>query len=129
MMNQYATHEQTHLPTITPHARERWHERTPADRPLEVAWNQAEAVDAPAARCSDVRLYQPYNALLIVRDGRLRTVLINDGRLADAPFVLCDTCDDLVDPVSDDRCPSCGEPHPAVMEVGQITIVRGGERR
>lgn len=123
------TLDQTKVPPITQHAYERWNQRTPADRPLEVAWRQATPVDAPAAECSDVRLYEPFNALLLVRDGRLRTVLNNDGRLTNPWVVMCDACDDLVDPISETECPGCGEPQPAEQVCGQITVVRGGEQR
>ncbi len=121
--------DQMHLPPITSHAHERWHERTPADRPLEVAWRQATPVEAPAARCSYARLYERYDALMLVRDGWLRTVLHNDGRLRMDGLVMCDACDDLVDPITDIECPGCGAPQPAVLVCGQKTVVRGGGSR
>jgi hypothetical protein len=118
--------EQTHVPRIKDHARTRWAQRTPADRPLEIAWRQAKPVDAPAADCEYARLYEPYNALLIVRGGRLWSVLINDGRLEKDGLVLCDECDDLVDPLTDDECPWCGASQPSVQTHGRVTVVRGG---
>lgn len=121
--------DQTHLPPIKPHARDRWNERTPADRPLEVAWRHAKPVEAPAARCSYARLYERYDALMLVRDGWLRTVLNNDGRLEMDGLVMCEACDDLVDPITETECPGCGEPQPAVQTCGQITVKRGGDRR
>jgi len=121
--------EQTHVPPIEEHAQKRWHERTPADRPLEAAWRAGKPVGAPAARCSAARLYEPYNALMVVREGWLRTVLINDGRLAKQGLVMCEACDDLVDPVSDAACPWCGEPQPRTRTCGAITVVREGESR
>lgn len=123
------TLDQTNVPPIKQHARERWHQRTPADRPLAIAWQQAKTVEAPAAQCSDARLYEPYDALLLVRDGWLRTVLINDGRLRNPGLVMCEACDDLVDPISDTECPWCGEPQPAEQVCGQITVVHGGTQR
>ncbi|NHN41830.1 hypothetical protein G9C85_09330 [Halorubellus sp. JP-L1] len=128
-VNQQQNLDQSHLPRIKPHARTRWAERTPADRPLEVAWRQAQPVDAPAARCSYARLYQPYDALFIVRDGWLRTVLHNDGRLEKDGLVLCTTCDDLIDPIMHDTCPTCDAEQPASQTSGRITITRrGGDR-
>lgn len=121
--------DQTHLPTIKPHARDRWQERTPADRPLENAWCKAKPVEAPAAWCTYARLYEPYDALMLVRDGYLRTVLRNDGRLEKDGLVMCEACDDLVDPISDDECPWCGTVQPTVRKCGAITVVRGGEQR
>ena len=121
--------EQTYVPPIKEHARARWHERTPADRPLEAAWRAGKPVSAPAARCSDARLYEPYNALMVVRNGWLRTVLVNDGRLDKDGLVMCKACDDLVDPISDSECPWCGEPQPRTRTCGAITVVRGGETR
>lgn len=121
--------DQSYLPPITDHAHARWQERTPADRPLEVAWRQATPVEAPAAGCDHARLYEPYDALLVVRAGWLRTVLHNDGRLETAGLVLCGACDDLVDPITDECCPWCDEPLPAVQQCGAITVVRGGGQR
>lgn len=121
--------DQTFVPPIKPHAHDRWHQRTPADRPLEVAWRAAKPVDAPAAECSAARLYEPYDALMLIRDGWLRTVLINDGRLNNAGLVMCSACDDLVDPVTDTECPWCGEAQPRTQTCGAITIVHGGESR
>jgi len=120
---------QTHRPVITDHARTRWEERTPADRPLEVAWRQAKPVEAPAARCTGARLYEPYDALMIVRDGSLRSVLINDGRLDTTGLVLCEACDDLIDPIGDPTCPWCGHTQPSEQTHGAITLVREGEQR
>jgi len=54
--------DQTYLPLIKQHARDRWHERTPAHQPLASAWFSATPVDAPAARCSHARLYEPTDA-------------------------------------------------------------------
>lgn len=118
--------DQMHLPPIRAHAHHRWNERTPADRPLEIAWRQAKPVDAPAAECSYARLYEPYDALMLVRMGWLRTVVINDGRLEKDGLLMCDACDDLVDPISDTCCPWCGEPLPAVRTCGPITVIHGG---
>ncbi|WP_152422408.1 hypothetical protein [Halorubrum californiense] len=128
-MSVHTNLDQTYLPLIKQHARDRWHERTPADRSIEEAWRVATPVDAPAAECSHARLHEPTDALLLVRDGWLRTVLNNDGRLQKAGFVMCDSCDDLVDPITDTCCPSCGDPQPTVQTSGQITIIHGGENR
>lgn len=120
--------DQTYCPPIKPHARERWQERTSADRPLEAAWRAAKPVEAPAARCAYARLYEPSDVLMLVRAGWLRTVLINDGRLERKGLVMCEGCDDLVDPISDEECPWCGNPQPAVQKCGRITVVRGDEQ-
>ena len=122
-------YDQTYVPPIKQHARDRWQERTPADRPLVVAWRAAKPVEAPAARCSAARLYEPFDALMLVRDGWLRTVLVNDGRLQTDGLVMCDRCDDLIDPITDTECPWCGEPQPRSQTCGAITVVRGGEQR
>ena len=121
--------DQTHLPLIKQHARDRWNERTPADQPLASAWFSATPVTAPAARCSHARLYEPTDALILVRDGWLRTVLINDGRLQESGLVMCCSCDDLIDPITDEHCPTCGESQPAKQTSGQITVVHGGGNR
>jgi hypothetical protein len=63
---------------------------------------------------------------MLVRDGWLRTVLINDGRLQHSGLVMCDACDDLIDPITHRRCPTCGNPQPAEQTSGQITVVQGG---
>ena len=128
-MSEHTNLDQTYLPLIKQHARDRWHERTPADRPIEEAWRIATPVDAPAAECSHARLYEPTYALMLVREGWLRTVLNNDGRLQKTGLVMCDNCDDLVDPIIDTRCPSCGNPQPAVQTCGQVTVIHGGENR
>lgn len=121
--------DQMYLPPIKQHARDRWRDRTSADRPLEAAWRAAKPVEAPAARCAYARLYERSDALMLVRNGWLRTVLINDGRLEKDGLLMCEACDDLIDPISDDECPWCGKSQPAVQECGQITVVHGGERR
>lgn len=128
-MSIHSNLDQTYLPPIKQHARDRWHERTPADRRLEDAWRVAKPVDAPAARCSHARLYEPTDALMLVRDGWLRTVLINDGRLQTNGLVMCESCDDLVDPITDTHCPSCGDQQPAVQTCGQVTVIRGSENK
>jgi RNA polymerase subunit RPABC4/transcription elongation factor Spt4 len=128
-MSAHTTLDQTYLPLIKQHARDRWHERTPGNQPLASAWFSATPVDAPAAKCSHARLYEPTDALMLVRDGWLRTVLINDGRLQHSGLVMCDNCDDLVDPITHTRCPTCGSPQPAVQTCGQVTVVHGGENR
>jgi len=121
--------DQTYLPPIKQHARERWHERFCTDEPLDAAWFTATPVDAPAARCSHARLHQPTDALMLVRDGWLRTVLVNDGRIQQNGLVMCDACDDLVDPITHEECPSCGASQPAVQTYGRATLIRGGENR
>ena len=128
-MSVHTNLDQTYLPLIKQHARDRWHERTPADQPLASAWFSATPVTAPAARCSHARLYEPTDALMLVRDGWLRTVLINDGRLQKDGLAMCEACDDLVDPITDTQCPSCGHSLPDIQTCGQVTVVRGGENR
>jgi len=128
-MSVQANLDQTHLPPIEQHARDRWHQRTPANRPLKDAWLAATPVEAPAADCEYARLYGPYNALMPVKNGWLQTVLINDGRLEKDGLVLCESCADPVDPISNRECPSCGDPQPSVQTCGQITVIRGGEAR
>jgi len=46
-MSVHTNLDQTYLPLIKQHARDRWHERTPADQPLASAWFSATPVDAP----------------------------------------------------------------------------------
>lgn len=92
---------------IHPHARDRWAERTPAEKPLTAAWAESLRVRAPAADADVVRLYAPYNALLILRDGTLRTVLHNDGRINCAALGVCASCENLVDPIEDNMCRWC----------------------
>lgn len=67
-------------------------------------------VEAPGVAGTRVRLYPPYDVVLVVRRGMLRTVLYNDGRLAAPGLHECETCGDLVDPVADASCPWCGAP-------------------
>lgn len=126
-MSAHSNHHQTHLPPIKQHARDRWHERTPADQPLSSAWFSATPVDAPAAECSHARLYHPTDALMLVRDGWLRTVLINDGRLQYSGLVMCDACDDLIDPITHTDCPTCGYSQSTVQTCGQITVIYRGD--
>jgi hypothetical protein len=126
-MSNHNNLDQMYLPPIKQHARNRWHERFPIDRPIEAAWRAGKPVDAPAARCEHARLYEPVDALMLVRDGWLRTVLVNDGRLSTTGLVMCEACDDLIDPITDTRCPTCGELQPAVQTCGQVTVVHGGE--
>jgi rubrerythrin len=128
-MSTHSNLDQTYLPPIKDHARKRWHDRFNTDRPLEAAWRTAKPVEAPAARCSHARLFEQQDALMLVRDGWLRTVLINDGRLSAPGLVMCEECDDLVDPISDKQCPSCGVDQPAVQSRGRITVVRRGDDR
>jgi len=87
-MSEHTNLDQTYLPLIKQHARDRWHERTPQTGRSKKrgastieAWRIATPVDAPAAECSHARLYEPTDALMLVREGWLRTVLNNDGRL------------------------------------------------
>lgn len=125
-MSAHTNFDQTYLPQIKQHARDRWHERTPVDRSIEEAWFIAIPVEAPEADYDHARLYKPTNILLIVRDEWLRTVLNNDGRIQ-APR--CDNCDELVESVTSSRCSSCGEPQSLVQTPGRPTITRDGENR
>lgn len=126
-MSTNTTHAQSHVPPITEHARERWDERFDHDRPLAVAWRQACSVEAPAAWSDDARVYEPENALLLVHDGWLRTVLYNDGRLTGAGFTICEECGCPVNPIADAVCPACDAPQPSERVCGNITVCRGGD--
>ena len=113
--------------TVSEHARDRWTERTPADVPLEAAWNQALDVEAPEADSTASRLFPPYNALLLVKHTTLTTVLHNhDHRLNTPGLSDCSRCGDLVDPVDHDTCPWCGEDCVRTTRPGCVTLTRGG---
>jgi hypothetical protein len=129
-MSIHYTHEQSYNPPIErPHAETRWTERTPAEPSLRDAWQAAIPVDAPDCDAETVRLYAPYDVLLVVRAGVLRTVLhADDDRTDHAGLSPCEGCGDLVDPVRDARCPWCDAPL-ATMEVpGGVTLRRGDDR-
>ena len=109
---------------IHPHAEDRWTERTPAEEPLSAAWARSVRIQAPAADADEVRLYAPYSALLVYRQGMLRTVLNNDGRISCPALGTCSSCENLIDPVVDDTCRWCD----AEIETqghGRATVTRG----
>jgi hypothetical protein len=110
---------------ISGHARQRWAERTPAETSLQAAWNQSVAVTAPAADSTAARLYEPYDALLVVKQGTLRTVLYNDGRIDTTGLTECSACGDLVDPVDDETCRWCGAKCGTTGTPGRVTLTRG----
>ena len=111
---------------IIPHAYDRWSERTPAEVSLEAAWEAAVSVEAPEADATEARLYPPYNALLVVRDGKLRTVLHNDGRIECSGLGTCDACGKLIDPLAGATCPWCGGETSSERTLGRVTLTRRG---
>jgi len=109
---------------ISTHAQERWTERTSAQESLRAAWERSIRVRAPSASATEVRLYAPCEALLIYRQGALRTVLNNDGRIDCTALGACTACENLIDPVQDATCRWCGaetETHGR----GRASVVRG----
>lgn len=120
------THRQSYVPPINrPHAVDRWHERTPAEISITDAWKTAVPVRAPETDADDVRLYAPYDILLIVRAGLLRTELHSDHRTDLSGLLPCTACGDPVDPVLTERCPWCDA---AVDELGhgRVQVSWGG---
>jgi hypothetical protein len=109
---------------IHPHADRRWAERTPAEPALSAAWDASVRVRAPAADADEVRLYAPYDALLVYRAGVLRTVLNNDGRLECPGLGACTACGNVVDPVSGESCRWCGA-ETQTEGHGRVAITRG----
>ncbi|MBB6090852.1 hypothetical protein [Halobacterium salinarum] len=128
-MSVHYTHQQSYVPPINrPHAPEQWRKRTPAEIDIEAAWKLAIPVRAPECNAQDVRLYAPYDALLLVRGGLLRTALLSDHRTDLAGLFPCPSCDDLVDPIRSDCCPWCD----AVLEDvarSSIRVTKGGGQR
>lgn len=113
--------------TMSAHARQQWTKRTPADIPLETAWNRAVDVEAPEADSTHSRLYPPYNALLLVKHTTVTTVLHNDSTRLNTPGLSdCPRCGDLVDPVDHDTCPWCGADCAKTTRPGCVTLTRGG---
>lgn len=128
-MSAHYTHQRSYVPPINhPHAPEQWRKRTPADISIEEAWKVAIPVNAPECDAQDVRLYAPYNALLLVRGGLLRTALVSDYRTDLSGLGPCPECDDLVDPLRSDTCPWCNSPLEK-LECGPIRIDMGGKSR
>lgn len=109
---------------IHPHAKDRWAERTPAEEPLSEAWAASVCVRAPAAHADETRLYAPYNALLVYRQGMLRTVLHNDGRVECAALGTCSTCENVIDPIADETCRWCGA-ETQTEGRGRVVVTRG----
>lgn len=128
-MSYHYTHQQSYVPPINhPHAPQQWRKRTPAEVAIEEAWKVAIPVRAPECDAQDVRLYAPYNALLLVRGGLLRTALISDHRTDLSGLLPCPECDDLVDPMRSGTCPWCESPLEQ-LECGHISVHIGGETR
>ncbi len=107
-----------------PHAEDRWTERTPAEKPLMAAWAESIHVRAPAADADVVRLYAPYNTLLVLRDGTLRTVLHNDGRIDCSALGVCASCENVIDPIEDKTCRWC-DSKVQTGGHGQVKVTRG----
>lgn len=128
-MSVHYTHEQSYVPAINrPHAIEQWQGRTPAQLSLVDAWRKAIPVEAPECDAETVRLYAPYDVLLIDRGGVLRTVLYADDRTDLSGLSPCESCEELVDPVRAERCPWCGYHLDVVTASDGIVLRRGGER-
>lgn len=127
-MSVHYTRRQSYVPPINrPHAVDRWHERTPAEISIEEAWKAAFPVDAPQCNAEAVRLYAPYDMLLIVRAGVLRTELYSDHRTDVTGLFPCSECDDLVDPSRSTTCPWCGATLDE-LTAGRISITREESR-
>jgi len=127
-MSVHYTHRQSYVPPINrPHAVDRWHERTPAEVSLTEAWKAAVPVGAPETTADDVRLYAPYEMLLIVRAGLLRTELHRDHRTDLSGLLPCPECGDIVDPVLDEQCPWCDATLDRLCD-GRVRISREGSR-
>jgi|APHM01.1.fsa_nt_gi hypothetical protein len=109
---------------IPSHAQDRWTQRTPAEKPLTVAWTESIRVCAPAANADVARLYAPYDALLVLRDGTLRTVLTNDGRINCSALGVCASCKNLIDPIADTTCRWC-DSRVQTGAHGQVKVTRG----
>jgi hypothetical protein len=102
------TAPQNQVAPILPHAEERWEDRTDAPCPLREAWQQGLRVNAPEVDGEEARLYSPLDALIVKRDGVMRTVLNADYRRLDANgYIQCESCDHLADPL-DGECRWCG---------------------
>lgn len=122
------TQHQSYAPPINyPHAYKRWSERTPAEVSIEEAWIRAIPVEAPECDAQDVRLYAPYDALLVVRGGVLRTVLLSDDRTDLSGLTPCSKCDDLIDPLRSEICPWCDTEVSGCLKSGEIAIDLGGD--
>lgn len=116
----------SHCPPIIPHAEERWQKRTPVNEPVDIgiAWKKTIIVGAPEIDCDIARLYQPYDLLIVVREGVIKTVLYADHhRLETEGFIYCVHCDCLIDPCKIDRtCTQCDEPITGSRTGGGMTI-------
>ena len=129
-MSVHYTYDQSYVPPINyPHAYKRWSERTPAEVSIKVAWMCAIPVEAPECDAQDVRLYAPYDALLIVRGGVLRTALLSDYRTDLSGLTPCSKCNDLIDPLRSETCPWCDTVVGGCLESGRIAINLGGDRQ
>lgn len=93
---------------ILPHAEERWGERTPAQESLRAAWAGSVRVQVPGVDADETRLYAPYDALLVYRQGALRTVLNKKGWVGCPSLGECTACGNVIDPVVDEVCRWCG---------------------
>lgn len=114
-------------PQITDHARARWASRTPVPDPVALrhAWSRGFEVQASEVDGETVRLYPPYDILLVKRDGVLRTVLnANYDRLDATGYAKCSECGCLHDPLTGSKCRWCGAQTTAR---GGITVSHGGE--
>jgi hypothetical protein len=128
-MSVHYTHRQSYVPPINrPHAPEQWRKRTPAAVSIEDAWKVAIPVRAPECDAQDVRLYAPYDALLLVRGGLLRTALLSDHRTDLSGLLPCPECDDLVDPIRSTTCPWC-ECELEQLQCGSVAVDLGGGGR
>lgn len=128
-MTIHNTQRQSYVPPINrPHAPDQWRTRTPAEISIEEAWKVAIPVNAPECNAQDVRLYAPYDALLLVRGGLLRTVLVSDHRTDLSGLLPCPECDDLVDPLQADTCPWC-DSQMEQLKCGNISLTIEGEFR
>lgn len=125
-MSVHYTHRQSYVPPIKqPHASEQWRDRTPAEVSVEEAWKAGVPVEAPECNAQDVRLYSPYDALLVLRAGLLRTVLLGTRRTDLSELAPCTECGDLVHSILSARCPWCDAVLDEVTS-GRVTLRREG---
>ena len=120
------TNSTTSTLRISDHATARWAARTPVATPIGLrhAWATGLVMQAPEVDGDEVRLYPPYDLLMVKRGGIIRTVLHADYRRLDATgYQRCHECGDLHDPLTGSECQWCGT---TTEMVGAITISYGG---
>jgi hypothetical protein len=130
MSPKYTTSDPYQRPPIQePHAPNQWTERFPDhDVDIQTAWERGLPALAPLKDGEAFRLYPPENALLILRDGLLRTAIpANDTLvLPEEDLERCQQCGNAHEPLdTDETCPWCDATLKAGRSTGPITIRRG----